>query len=139
MSWCTGLELPPADPEQIVQRLSQCGIPNSWITQYSVVMRCQPAKLKSGDFLRVPTVIDAFDLEIFHPTADSRKPGAGVAIHLQRSGTLQEGAKEFILQPLVVEEIEVCPVEITDRVKTAIGVPLDTVLRGSLLDYYTSL
>jgi hypothetical protein len=136
MSWWTSLELPPNQPEKIVQGLSHCGIPSNWMTRYSVVMRCKPANLRMGDFLHVPTVIDAFDLEIFHPTCDAHRPECGVAIYLQNAGALQEGTQEFVLQPIRVEEIEIFPVEITDQLKDTMGVPLNVLLHHSLLDYY---
>ncbi len=138
ISWWTSLELPTNDPKTLLSKVSQCGIPSNWISKWSLVLRCR-LQLDRGNSARVPTALDGFDSEIFHPTIDEHTPAAGVAIHLDTLGRVRSGTNEFVLQPIPVDHVEVWPVLIGDEAKKTAGIPLNFVLRKSLVNYYTGL
>lgn len=139
ITWWTSLELRADEPEDVVRKVSQCGIPIDWINKWSLVLRCRVEHLARVRAACVPSVLDGFDSEIFHPTIDDDTPPAGIAIDLDGPTTITAGVSEFVLQPISVDQIDVLPVVIDDEVKRAAGVRLDARLRESLVDYYRGL
>jgi hypothetical protein len=117
------------------------GLPNDWLTKYSVILRYPLERAAAGDSIFIPTVLDAFDGEIFYPTESETKPSAGSAISIEHSAALESGADEFVLVDVDVEAVEFIPVFIDLRMKESHPVNLDPDpgLRTLLETYYESL
>jgi hypothetical protein len=109
-TWWTNQKLLDA---HIVCAAHRLGLPNTWIPKYALIMRCRASEVGARLLSHVPSVIDAFVSEIFHP-ADYRTaiPTCGHTINLDSPGQLQTGAKEYALNPIAVELIEFFPIEI---------------------------
>jgi hypothetical protein len=115
------------------------GLPNDWLPKYAVVIRCPLGSISGINSLLVPTVLDAFDGEIFHPTISDSHPGAGLTISLEGPSTLNAGTDEFVLLDVDVESMEAIPVLIDRRMRALHSVQLDSGLRTLLEMYYKNL
>lgn len=113
-TWWTNLK---ALPDDVLSGAHTIGMPNDWIPVYAVVLRCPVSYL--GPFTHVPTVLDGFSSEIFHPTIDNDNPPVGLTISLEHSHILREGSSEFVLGSLEVEPIEMRPVLIDSNMMAA--------------------
>jgi hypothetical protein len=111
------------------------GLPNDWVAKYSLVLRYPTDKLLTHSFL-VPSVLDAFDGEIFHPTVNNDSPTAGWTINLDANGALTIGAREFVLLDVDVKNITFQPVLIDSGIRRMHTVALDSLLRERLETYY---
>jgi hypothetical protein len=107
VTWWTSLVL---SRDNVVAGAYKMGMYGLWIPVYALLLRC-PVKflLTDGDPL-VPTVLDAFDQEVFYPTKYSDGPTCGITISLEHSGSVATGTHEFILSPVPVKKIEILPV-----------------------------
>jgi hypothetical protein len=114
------------------------GLPNDWIAKYSLLLRYPTEKLAPDSFL-VPSVLHAFDGEIFHPTADRDSPTEGRAIDLDSTGPLTLGAREFVLLDLDVNNITFQPILIDSTLRRVHVLPLNSLLRSRLRAYYGGL
>ncbi|HJQ69828.1 MAG TPA: hypothetical protein VKA70_12685 [Blastocatellia bacterium] len=132
ITWWTSLDLLK---DKVPLSAYKLGIPNDRIPLYAVILRCPADFLKDNKLARVPTVLDAFDSEIFHPSRDEDKPRCGTTIGLKPSGPLGEGVDEYVVGPIPVDEVEIWPVLID---KNEIRIP--NICRGEslcrLLDSY---
>lgn len=112
------------------------GLPNDWMAKYSVILRC---RINSLTTFAVPSVIDAFDGEIFHPTLDKRMPNEGVTINLEDLNHLGPGAREFVLGEISVGEVMFQPVLVDLTLRRKHTVRLNSILRTRLEEYYLRL
>ena len=130
ISWWTTLTL---DPRSIVAGGLQMGMYAIWIPRYAVILR-----LSIDELIKplIPTVLDAFDQEVFRPARYSDNPIAGTTISLKQSGNLVDGTTEFILLNVPVEQIELIPVLVNAPMRAEI----DSVKKGpetwGLLEQY---
>lgn len=124
--------------KDIVKGANNVGLPSNWIIRQMVILRLDISKLSRGNRVFVPTVLDAFNSEIFHPTKDIESPPSGSAIHLN-SGFLSQGADEFVLGPLPVELVDLWPVVLEETEIELQGVRSDSSLWKLLHSYYSNL
>jgi hypothetical protein len=101
-------ELRAAQFTSLLQDISAIGIPNSWLEEYCAILRCDVSGF--GIKPRIPTVLDAFNSHIFHPTREADSPNSGMAIKLSLSETLTLGHEEFVLRGVDTSAIDVYPV-----------------------------
>lgn len=134
-TWWTSAIL---DPREIIAGMHRLGVPNNWLVRSSVLLRCPVSAVAAGRAARVPTVLDAFESPIFHPTADAGNPASGVTIDLTQAA-LRAGEDEYVLEPLAVDEIEIWPLAVTDAMKDLRDVRLGTDLYNRLVTYYRDL
>lgn len=107
-TWWTSLEL---DPTDIVCKAHKLGVPNQWIPNYAIILRCPVTHIKIDNLHHVPTVIDGFHSEIFRPMDFRVSPlTSGRTIDLETKGQLKDGVEEFTLSPVPVSQIEFKPV-----------------------------
>jgi hypothetical protein len=137
-SFWTSQELSPADMSRLVEDIHALGIPNDWLNEYCVLMRLRVQSLQSANGLCVPTVLDAFDSPIFHPTRESDNPNGGIAIKLDLSSRLSSGYAEFAIGRIDVSAIDIYPVQIPDD-EVEFIVSTNPVLLVSLKNYYERL
>ena len=130
-TWWTSLSL---TPDEVVQGALKLGL--ILRGEYKLLLRCPVSFVKSQQLARVPTVLDAFANDIFHPTTDADSPKHGVTISLERLKDLEEGAHEFVLGPIDVGQIRLCPVYVTDEMKSACPLWLEDEARWQLLEVY---
>ena len=107
ITWWTSLALGKTN---IVAGAYKMGMYDLWVPVYTLLLRCPVSYILAHGNLLVPTVLDAFDQEVFYPTQYSDTPTCGISVSLENSGALAEGTAEFILGPVPVNEIEVLPV-----------------------------
>jgi hypothetical protein len=107
ISWWTSLRLRPSD---LAVGAYQIGMYDMWIPVYALLLRCPVDFVVSKGLSLVPSVLDAFDQEVFHPTRYADNPESGITISLEHAGALKKGVSEFILGPLEVDKIEILPV-----------------------------
>jgi hypothetical protein len=115
------------------------GIPNDWLQKYAIILRCLLEEIEGKDMLRVPTVLDAFNGEIFHPTINDDSPVEGLTISLEDPANLETGTDEFVLPGVGVDQIDLWPVLIDRNMRESHNVQLDATLLASLETYYSSL
>src|ERR1044071_5584899 len=109
-TWWTTEEMTPAN---LVDSAHRLGIPNEGIPTHALILRFPIGDLDL-DRLRVPSVVDAFDSPIFHPTLDDEHPPAGRTIDL-RNGKPGLGCEEYVLGPVPVEKISFLPVLVDEE------------------------
>jgi hypothetical protein len=134
-TWWTDLDVLSTN---IICGAHSMGLPNDWVSKYSLIMRCPIAAIPGRD-VRVPTVIDAFDSEVFHPTVDANLPTSGIAISLDGAGPLSTGAREFVLLDIDVRQIEFQPILIDQSIRDRHLIELDANFRTRLQSYYRGL
>lgn len=122
----------------IVSDLHRIGIANDWIFPFSVILRCSVELIWNQDILFVPTVVDAYDLPIFRPTATKSNPLHGNTIDIRHPSQLASGFAEYSVTPIPSEHIEFQPVKITAKMKGAYPVEQKD-LYASLENYYQKL
>lgn len=105
-TWWTSRRL---SPENVVCWAHALGRYNDNVAVYALLLRCPVSSLLPGDFVFVPTMLDAFDQEIFHSTVDKESPGSGITINLEDSANLDRGDPEYTLGPIAVESVEIMP------------------------------
>lgn len=135
ITWWTDLDVLSTN---IICGAHSMGLPNDWVSKYSLILRCPTAVIPERSF-RVPTVLDAFDSEIFHPTTDANSPSSGIAISLDGAGPLSTGAHEFVLLDVDVQHIKFQPILIDRRIRSRHSIDLNSSFRPRLKDYYESL
>jgi hypothetical protein len=134
-TWWTDLDVLSTN---IICGAHSMGLPNDWVSKYSLILRFPLAAISGPEF-RVPTVLDAFDSEIFHATMDSDSPPSGLAISLDGAGPLSTGVREFILLNVDVKHIEFQPILIDQSIRDQHSVNLDAAFRARLQGYYEGL
>jgi hypothetical protein len=125
------------DFTDLIAAANRVGFPNDWIIKQMVVLR-----IPSDDpqvQAQIPTSLDAFDSEVFHPTNEVVNPHFGVTIELSRHGPLQIGVEEYVLGPLPIDSIQFVPVLVDDSEIENKGVPSNSSLWILLKAYYESL
>lgn len=131
--WWSNLVL---EPDTVVRSAYQMGMYNTWIPVYALLLRCSTDYLMEHKSSLVPTVLDAYDQEVFHPTKSADSPTCGITINLETAGKVTKGVEEFVTGPLPVDAIEVFPVYLDSSKRTA----YDPVCQGpkcwSLLQKY---
>jgi hypothetical protein len=117
---------------------NKVGYPSNWMSNYIVILRIKLENLKKIKSF-VPSVLDSFDSEIFHPTKDIKSPKEGITIHLNKTGELKEGVAEFVLCEIPVEVIEMKPVYLSTEEIEFNCVESDNKLWERLEFYYKLL
>lgn len=137
-TWWTTLTLLPS---YIVCGGHNIGLPNKWIPNYALIMRCPSSYVKAAKLISIPTVLDGFTSEIYSPVdlRVSPHPACGQTINLDSVGPLREGREEFALRPVSVNQIEFQPVLIDRPRRQAHVVRLDGRLWQLLEIYYSKL
>jgi hypothetical protein len=130
ITWWTSFEIPEQDIVCSVQKLGLL-----WVGPHSVVLRCPIKYVKERQLARVPTALDAFDSEVFHPTKEQDEPKSGVTISLEHSEALEEGADEFVLGPIDVKQVNMIPVLLNEDTVAACKAWSDENL-WELLEFY---
>jgi hypothetical protein len=136
ITFWTSLEF---DPNDIMTGANKIGLVNNWIVEQMVILRVPVNELKKRHHVFVPTVLDAFDVEVFHPTEDFANPTSGVTIHLHCTDPLTCGVDEYVIEPIPVEPIEFIPLLLDTNDIENKGVRSDTLLWLLLLTYYNNL
>jgi hypothetical protein len=129
----------PLQPEDLFSRAYQLGLPNNWVAKRVLLLRYKVSHLANSHVVRIPTVLDAFTSEIFHPTQEANHPSHGIAIDISDTTNLHAGAPEFVLSNLRIEHIEMYPVMAGIELSGTHKCYLDTKLRLSLHAYYQTL
>lgn len=107
--WWTDFDLSAI---QVMKAIHRIGITNTYLVPESVIIRCAVApEIASG--ATVPTVVDAYQSLIFHPTKTSNRPRAGETIDVGDVGNLASGVGEFTLPSAPVHLVEFFPVRIS--------------------------
>lgn len=130
-TWWTSLTL---SPEEVVIGAQRLGLVLSG--HFKVLLRCPAARVKAAGLAHVPTVIDAFANDIFHPTDDHDQPKHGVTISLERLQSLEEGADEFVVGGVDVGLVELWPIQVTEDMRRACPLWPDELRRCTLLQEY---
>jgi hypothetical protein len=102
-------------PATIVHDSHLIGLTNNWLKEWSVIIRCRVKDLIGANSVRVPTVLDAFTEQIFHPTEDSPRPSSGITIELSAAGPLAPGKMEFVLDPIRTDKLQIRPCFISNK------------------------
>lgn len=136
ISFWSSTELEASDVRALLQTVHGMGIPNNWLEEYCAILRCRVTHLK--DDSRIPTVLDAFNSNIFHPTNESELPTTGVAIRLSITSSLATGHDEFVLRGVTTDAIELYPVFIPNAASSYID-SFDSRLVSLLASYYQTL
>lgn len=127
-------------PEDVMLAVAKLGMYSSWVMPDTVLMRARVSSIQAGQLARVPTLVDAFFSPVFHTVFEDPVPNAGITIDLS-TYPLGEGADEYVVAALGVEDIEICPVNIPS---TARGILKDWVGQDEhnlkiLVSYYETL
>lgn len=137
-SFWSSQELPLGPLSLLLENAHRVGVPNDWLDEVCVLMRCRTNHLKSENLSHIPTVVDGFDSHIFHPTKEAERPTCGVAINLKLSSSLSTGRDEYVLGPIQTDAIEVFPVQIPGDSTPQID-SFSMVLLGLLETYYAGM
>ena len=137
-TWWTSLKLLP---QYILCGAHSLGIPNDWIPIYALLLRCPVKYINSNKLARIPTTVDGYISEIFHPTIGANSPLTGMTVNLDGypRNPLSHGYAEFTVMMLDVNELEFQPILIDNSVRMSHDVLLNSVLRNQLEDYYSKL
>lgn len=137
-SFWTGHELDPYDSAKLLVSAHALGLPNDWIDEYSVVMKCDTSFLQGRAEAKIPTTLDGFDSHIFHPRRESLVPPSGITIELSLTAPLHRGQDEFAIGPVETAAIQMYPVQIPSTLLPCIKSD-DNRLLSSLHVYYQQL
>jgi hypothetical protein len=107
ITWWTGLEL---TQHEVVKSAFKMGRYSINIPVYALLLRCKTDHLRASGAIFVPTVLDAFDQEVFHPTKDDETPESGQTISLEHAGTVAVGVDEFVCTAIPVDQISFMPI-----------------------------
>jgi hypothetical protein len=134
VTWWTSYRV---SPDALVASAYKLGIARNWISSWSILLRCKRTAFTHAA-LRVPTVIDAFNLPIFDASAEADNPGSGRAIDLTRPDALAPGRDEYVASEVEVDQVEMLPLEVVAADATADPHCLEDTspLLNSLLAYY---
>jgi hypothetical protein len=121
--------------ENILDVTRLIGYPSNWLSNYILIMRIKFDYFKDIK-IAVPTVLDSFDSEIFHPTEDKLNPNRGKTICLRKGEELTIGVDEYVIGKIPVEHIEISPVFISDRDIERKCIESNDNLWGALESYY---
>jgi hypothetical protein len=137
-TWWTNLEVLDGP---VVCSAHKLGLPNKWIPKYALVMRCPAVYARDNSLSRVPTTIDGFLSEVFSPP-DLRplnRPVSGRTIDLDSPGALREGADEYALTSIPVDQIDFKPILIDYTLRRGHIVARNARLWQLLEIYYNRL
>lgn len=137
-SFWSGQELAPSPVSQLLENTHKVGVPNDWLDEVCVIMRCRTEYLDKESLTHVPTVLDSFDSHIFHPTKEADSPLCGIAINLNLSSSLASGRDEYVVGPIGTEAIEIYPVHIPSGSTPQID-SFSLVLLALLEAYYVAM
>jgi len=137
-SFWSSQELMQSPLSRLLENAHRVGVPNDWLDEVSVIMRCRTKYLESENLAHIPTVVDSFDSHIFHPTKEVERPTCGVAINLKLSSSLSTGRDEYVLGPIQTDAIEVYPVRIPGDSSPQID-SFSMVLLGLLETHYAGM
>ncbi|HYP28213.1 MAG TPA: hypothetical protein VE262_15970, partial [Blastocatellia bacterium] len=109
--------------------------------KYALLLRCPVKYINSNNLARIPTTIDGFISEVFHPTIDANTPLSGITINLDSypRSSFKSGYAEFTLIALDVNELEFLPILIDNSARMSHDLMLNSILRDQLMDYYSQL
>lgn len=117
---------------------NKLGMPGDWITSHTILLRFPIRHLKRN-LAKIPTVIDAFDGEIFHPAKEYDNPKTGKTIDIGHDDSLRDGVEEVVLGPIDVKKIDILPIFVAIRDKAKYFVYLGPNLWNLLINYYNQL
>lgn len=117
---------------------NKLGIAGDRIASHTILLRFPIRHLKRN-LAKIPTVIDAFDGEIFHPVKEYDNPKTGKTIDIGHADLLRDGVEEVVLGPIDVEKIDILPVSIAIRDEAKHFVYLGPNLWNLLINYYYRL
>jgi hypothetical protein len=107
------------------------------VPEFAIVLRC-PAEYVLG-ISRVPTAIDGFLFEAFHPTKDLDSPHWGMAIDLHDGHNLSGGPDQYVVGPIEAGQVSFRPVHIDEGMRAALKVESGPKLWAALETYYNTL
>lgn len=125
--------------KNFVKSPSKLGLVYKSISPWPIILRCPTDNVKKRTKTFVPTVIDAFDSPIFHPTKDIEKPELGITINIGNKNRLSEGTAELVLGSINVDYISFKPIQISSKERINNFIKLDSSLLALLEDYYNNL
>lgn len=134
----TGHEIAPHDPVKLLVVAHNLGLPNDWLDEYSVVLKCEARLLQDNALAHIPTTLDGFDSHIFHPRREVVHPPSGVTIMLSLTAPLNRGYDEFAVGPIDTTAIQLYPVRIPQKIFPYIKWD-DPQLLNYLRSYYKNL
>ncbi|HUQ32270.1 MAG TPA: hypothetical protein VM095_09120 [Pyrinomonadaceae bacterium] len=137
-SFWTGYDLDPHNPHKLLADAHDLGLPNDWLDEYSVILKCETASFQGASPARIPTTLDGFDSQIFHPRREIAVPPSGVTIKLSLTIPLNKGYDEFAFGPIDTAAIHLYPVHIPQNITPCIKSDEPRLL-NSLRVYYTNL
>lgn len=124
--------------ENIYSWPNKLGMPADWISPHTILLR-YPNYHLSSDLAKIPTVIDAFTEEIFHPVKELDNSKTGKTIDIGHADSLRDGVEEIVLGPVDIKRIDILPVFIALRDKAKHFVSLGPNLWSLLIKYYNQL
>ena len=108
-TWWTPL---PLAGSLLVQQAHRLGIPNDFIAEYDLILRCSRSWLETQRLINIPTIIDAFDSIIFCASNESGGTTFGVTIDID--GPMPSiGVEEAVAPPIPVAQIQAIPVYVS--------------------------
>lgn len=134
LTWWTSSDRMIADVIKGVLELGLLSVP-----ELAILLRCPTEYVRSERISRVPTAIDGFLLEVFHPTADSDSPDWGMTINLCDGETLCTGSDQYVLGPIEVDQVFFRPVHINESMRAALTIESGQRLWTALETYYKTL
>jgi hypothetical protein len=135
-TWWTTLDISDGD---VVRNVRRVGMPDEWLPELAVVLRCAAGAKGTPYVARVPTAVDGFVSEVFHPRKLTPAPDCGVAIHLTETGALARGEREVVVPAIPVSVLSLKTVLINRADLAAQPVALGGGLPARLVDYYRGL
>jgi hypothetical protein len=134
-TWWTTASMPSANT---ICTAHQLGLLNDYIGTEAVVLRCSVDYLLSTMRCFVPSVVDAYFLNIFHATRDEDLPKSGRAISVEIPAFLELGQEEFVVRPIEIDSarIELWPLPLNDPTEHKVYFH---DVQGALVKYYGSL
>jgi hypothetical protein len=139
IGWWTPFDLTTVPPREGALRI---GLASNWHPVEGVILRCNVAALPLDMSTTVPSVVDAYISEIFHPCAYSTHPRHGLALDIRDPGNLAAREKEFVLGDLPAEAVDILPVEVRAaglHPQQALEKDLSIGLVEKLIVYYEAL
>jgi hypothetical protein len=138
-TWWTNMLISNAN---VVCDAHTLGKVNYSIPKYALVLRVSVEAVRRLGLAYVPTPMDAFTSEIFHPADFGVGPGSpdsGRTIDLEKRGPLVQGEEEYALRDVPVQEIEFYPVLIDRALRSRHVVKRNAKLWQLLEIYYNTL
>jgi hypothetical protein len=93
------------DEEDLLRDVHRRGLPNDWLgLGQLIILRWMPRGPLNGE-ARIPTPVDGYFSPVFNAVLEGDPRGCGFALDIQNPSDLKEGADEYAVTPIPVEEI----------------------------------